>query len=310
MNRFKLLLLGGGTRLSHLESFQRFFQVHITDTFADSPTARCADGSMISGKGFSDPGFDEDLEAYVRERAIDVVLPASHYSIAALNRARGRLARLGTLVLLSPSGSLEIAENKTLTLKCFKSLGLKAVEELAPENVTAYPVHVKSRTGGGNKHNLVANAPEQLKAFLSLVPDPLIQRQMKGQEYTVDVFCDLRSKVVSVVPRTRDAIFGNEMVKGTTVRDRAMMLDASRIAESLNAIGPICIQAFKEQDGTVYYSEVNMRFGGGITLSIRAGADVPLFLHKILAKEPLNRLEEWEEGLRVTRAFRDIYFHG
>jgi carbamoylphosphate synthase large subunit len=72
--------------------------------------------------------------------------------------------------------------------------------------------------------------------------------------------------------------------------------------------GPITFQAI-ERDGRCWFIEGNLRFGGGVIVSIEAGADFAW----LLVREALGRSVEpvsWREGVLMTRAYREVFHEG
>ncbi len=70
-------------------------------------------------------------------------------------------------------------------------------------------------------------------------------------------------------------------------------------------LGPITLQAI-EGAGDPWFIEINPRFGGGVILSIEAGADYPRLLIREALGRPVEPVE-WREGVLMTRAFREVF---
>jgi len=292
-----------------MEFFRRYFDVYSTDTLELAPTSYVTRRTFITS-AFDCHRFREQLIDIIKCNNIDVVIPASHYSIKALDELREDVKRCGALPLLSNSEALAICCDKYKTALFLESNGMQIPKVYDPSELHGakmdFPLFIKPRDGAGAKNSFKVENEKELAFFLDYVPNPLVQKYVTGQEYTIDVFSDLSSNVVCAVPRKRLEVRDGEMTKGVTEKNRTLITYASEVARKLGTIGPICVQCF-EVDGGYNFTEINPRFGGGITLSIAAGADVPLYLHAAISGAPLRYDESWIDGLYVSRAYKDFY---
>ena len=131
----------------------------------------------------------------------------------------------------------------------------------------------------------------------------MVQEFIEGQEYTVDVLVDFDGRVRCVVPRLRMEVRTGEVSKAQTVRCPEVIEQSKRLVETLGA-GPgiITIQCFLTTDGNIKFIEINPRFGGGVPLSIRAGADFPRWILQLwLGDSPRIRQDVWQDGLVMLR---------
>ena len=73
-------------------------------------------------------------------------------------------------------------------------------------------------------------------------------------------------------------------------------------------IGLVTIQLFLCRDGSLSFIEINPRFGGGVPLSIAAGADFPLWIVRLmLGRDPQIDPDGWADGLMMLRFDEEIY---
>jgi carbamoyl-phosphate synthase large subunit len=105
-----------------------------------------------------------------------------------------------------------------------------------------YPLVVKPREGRGSVNVFSVQNEMQLRLFLDYVPNAIIQDNLDGTEFTVDVLSDLSGRVVSIVPRERLVIRAGVSDKGITRKNEAVMEFARDVAERLEIIGPANIQ--------------------------------------------------------------------
>src|SRR5439155_1428938 len=113
--------------------------------------------------------------------------------------------------------------------------------------VAADPLLVKARHGFGSRHIYRADDPAQLGFFLGYTPvDSIVQACLAGEEFSIDVFCDLERRCLNAIPRTMIESKGGESIKGMTIRDEQLIELARDVAERLQLVGPANIQCFRE----------------------------------------------------------------
>jgi len=188
-----------------------------------------------------------------------------------------------------------------------------------PETLTAaealkkkrhhFPYFLKPWDGHASRGNVVVHNKEDLRFFGRCIPNCLVQEYIDGQEYTIDVFVDSDRQVRCAVPRERiEARFG-EVSKGRTVRHQGIMDLCENLIDALGAgPGVVTIQCFLCKNDDIKIIEVNPRFGGGVPLSIKAGADFPYWIMKQWAGQtPRYGANKWRDGLVMTRYDESIW---
>jgi carbamoyl-phosphate synthase large subunit len=176
-----------------------------------------------------------------------------------------------------------------------------------PDDAT-FPLLVKARHGFGSRHIYRAADPAQLGFFLGYTPvDSIVQACLGGEEFSIDVFCDLEGRCLNAIPRTMIESKGGESIKGMSIRDEQLIELAREVAEKLQLVGPANIQCFREADGSHYLTDINTRFGGGFPLPLVAGGRYPeLALALARGEHPEPRLGDFREGVVMTRFFSDL----
>jgi carbamoyl-phosphate synthase large subunit len=168
-------------------------------------------------------------------------------------------------------------------------------------------VYVKPRFGRGSVNVFPVKNEAQLRAFLDYVPDAVVQDQLEGTEFTVDVLRDFEGRTISIVPRERLVIRAGISDRGVTRKNSDVMAFAEDVARKLEIIGPTNIQC-KLDDMGVSLIEVNPRFSGGIPLTIAAGADFPAWLVQL--KGGMNvppQIGAFQDGLAMM-SFEESLF--
>ena len=87
------------------------------------------------------------------------------------------------------------------------------------------------------------------------------------------------------------------------------MRENCRLVEALGSCcGIITIQCFLTKSKDIVFIEMNPRFGGGVPLSIKAGADSPKWiLQLLLGTDPDYEMDTWTDKLFMLRYDKGIF---
>jgi carbamoyl-phosphate synthase large subunit len=255
-----------------------------------------------------DDAYVPALRSLVEQFDVKVVVPLTDLDQATLAESR---EELGTLVLLPDAEIVERLGDKYLAHLLFEERGIESPPTWLPNGVpddASFPVLVKARHGFGSRHIYRAEDRAQLGFFLGYTPvDSIVQACMSGEEFSVDVFCDLDGRCLNAIPRTMIESKGGESIKGMTIRDDRLMELARDVAEKLKLVGPANIQCFREPDGRHYVTDINTRFGGGFPLPLAAGGGYPeLALALARGEQPEPQVGNFRAGIVMTRFFSDL----
>jgi len=239
------------------------------------------------------------------DHQVRLVMPLIDVDLLVLAEHKQQFAEHDILVMVSDPHVVRTCRNKWSTYRFFVDNGIPTVRTFSLEQLSGtdlrYPLFIKPISGSGSANAFKVNNAEELAFFARYVPNPIIQEFAAGDEYTLDALVDLSGNVINVVPRQRLEVRAGEISKGVTRKNWAIIEEAVRLLEKLGAIGPVCIQCF--WDGQeVKFTEVNPRVGGGIPLSIAAGADYPYQIIKMALGEPVAPcIGKFQDGLYMFR---------
>jgi carbamoyl-phosphate synthase large subunit len=255
-----------------------------------------------------DDGYVPALRRLVDEHDVQLVVPLTDLDQVTLAEARDVL---GALVLLPDAETVERLADKYLAHVLFEERGLASPPTWLPNGVpedARFPLLVKARHGFGSRHIYRAEDRAQLGFFLGYTPvDSIVQACLGGEEFSIDVFCDLDGRCLNAIPRTMIESKGGESIKGMTIRDQQLIDLARDVAEKLKLVGPANVQCFREDDGVHYVTDINTRFGGGFPLPLAAGGRYPeLALALARGERPEPRLGDFREGIVMTRFFSNL----
>jgi carbamoyl-phosphate synthase large subunit len=253
-----------------------------------------------------DPGYVDALRRLVETHDVRLVVPLTDLDQDILARSD-----LGATALVPDADVCEAMADKWLAQELFRERGIPTPDGWLPDALPdpcPYPVLVKARLGFGSRNIFRCSSDEELRFHLARTPvASFVQTVCRGEEFSIDVFCDLEARCLNAIPRTMIESKGGESIKGMTIRDGELIEFGRRVAETVGIRGPANVQCFREPDGALLVTDVNPRFGGGFPLPHAAGGRYPeLALALARGERPEPRLGDFREGVVMTRFFSQL----
>ncbi len=304
-----VLFTCSGQRVDVVSAFSRAGATTIAaDVDRLAPTLYHADHLALVPR-VDDTAYVPALATLVREHDVRLVVPLTDLDQGLLSRSREALAP--ALVLVPSAEVCDAMGDKYLAHLLFERQGIASPRSWLPDEVpddARYPLLVKVREGFGSRHIYRAADPDELVFFLGYTTvDSFVQEVCLGDEFSIDVFCDLGARCLNAIPRTMLQSKGGESIKGMSIMDRELIEHGARVAETVGIVGPANIQCFREPDGSLPVTDINPRFGGAFPLPLAAGSRYPeLALALARGERPEPRLGDFREGIVMTRFFSDL----
>lgn len=320
MDSFNILFTSAGRRVALLHKFRKALHslnlrgnLIVADCKNDIATSFVADFHELVPR-VEDTHYINCLHNICKKHKIKLVVPLIDPELYKLSIHQPSFAEIGTKILVSSPQTNEICFDKRNTYNFFKSLGIKTPEILTPENIalqqtSIYPLMVKPANGSCSVGVTKVNNSKELFFFQEYVPNAIIQEFVAGQEFTNDVLVDFQGNVKCIVPRQRLETRAGEISKGITVKNKAIIGATKKVVEALPGVtGCVTVQCFLLPNQEIQFIEINPRFGGGIPLSIEAGADFPRWIIEMSLNRPLQiAIDQWQEGVVMLRYDESIF---
>jgi carbamoyl-phosphate synthase large subunit len=317
---FSVLFTCIGRRVSLLNSFRRAgkkLKINLslfgTDTTELSPALQLCDKGFLV-KPTTHTQYIKQLLTIVKTNKVKLVIPTVDLDLKLLAQNKPKFTAIGCWVLVSTPEVVEICQNKFKTFHLLHKKGfdtpvtVSAATALSKKKLT-WPCFMKPRDGYAGRGTAIVNNRRELLLFSKRIPNAICQEYIWGTEYTCDVFVDFSMKVRCVVPRKRIEVRAGEVSKGQVVKHPHIMREAARLVETLGAgPGVITLQLFLTDDDKVKFIEINPRFGGGVPLSIKAGANFPKWiLQELLGKKAKIRFDGFKDNLIMLRYDGEVW---
>jgi len=309
-----------GRRVSLLNSFRRAArQLKINARFFGTDTTELSSALQLCDKGFlvkptTHAGYIKQLLTIVKTNRVKLLVPTVDLDLKLLAQNKPRFAAMGCRVLVSLPEVVDICQDKRKTYRFLLKNGFDtpvtvSVAAALSKGKLGWPCFIKPWDGYASRGNAVVNNRKELLFFGKKVPNAICQEFVRGAEHTCDVYVDFNMKVRCVVPRRRIESRAGEVSKGQVAKHRGIMREAARLVERLGAgPGVITLQLFLTSDDKVKFIEINPRFGGGVPLSIKAGANFPKWiLQELLGRKTKIRFDGFRDNLIMLRYDSEVW---
>ncbi|MGN2369749.1 ATP-grasp domain-containing protein [Clostridium cagae] len=256
---------------------------------------------------YNEKEYIDDLIKICKKEKVDLLIPLYEKEFSILCENRGKFKDVSTILLLSNKDIIEICNDKWKTYKFFLDNNINTpisyckndIEqflECEKVKIMQFPLIIKPRDGMGSSNVFKINSIKELEFFKEYVDNYIIQQYVDGIEYTIDVLCDLKGNVISIVPRERIEVRSGEVCKSKSVYDKRIINSTLDLCQKLKGIGPLTIQCILTKNNEIKFIEINPRFGGGVPLSFECGVDYGKFFNMFVeGKEASPIIGEFEQ---------------
>jgi len=303
-----------------LNSFRRAAkQLKIDLSVLGTDSTKLSSALQLCDKGFlvkpvTHANYIKQLLNIVKTNKVKLLIPTVDLDLKLLAKNKPRFAAMGCSVLVSAPDVVDICQDKTKTFRFLVKKGFDTPVTMSAQTALSkrklrWPYFLKSRYGSASKGNAVVSNRKELLFFSKKIPNAICQKFISGTEHTCDVYVDFSMKVRCVVPRKRIEVRAGEVSKGQVVKHHRIMNETARLVETLGAgPGVITLQLFLTDDDTIKFIEINPRFGGGVPLSIKAGANFPKWiLQESLGEKPNIRFDGFKDNLIMLRYDGEVW---
>lgn len=323
MKELNILFAAAGRRVSLLRSFRQAMDdlglrgsIVAADAGLSAPASFVADKKVVVPRVDS-PDYISSLMSICKEHKIHLIISLIDTDLTLLSQHKAEFAAQGVTVLVCDEATNIISFDKLRSFEFFSANNINTPMVLSEDEVeklteSDLPVMIKPWDGSCSVGVNVVNTLDELAFYKRNTRHAMVQRLIKGDEYTCDAYVDFNGKVRCVVPRKRLETRAGEVSKGLTVNDHEVIEAVVDCVNKLpHAVGCITVQCFKQVDGRVIFIEVNPRFGGGHPLSIHAGANFPKWILQELTQDECDAsFDCWQDDLAMLRFDDEIIVKG
>lgn len=288
---------GGASAICAIKSFRQIeSKYNIKVRIVSSDAGYYAAGRDLSDKFYVCPMASKEPELYsawineiVRDEKIDMILPTGEHDLKIISKNKNKWKNTKTFI--SSEKSINICQDKYVFYKELKDLFN------LPITLEGDLFQKPKKSAGSRNIKFIPNDSNYI-----------IQENLPGKEYSVDVFCDENSKSMGTVVRERVVIKSGISTQNKVCNsEKQNLIDTSeRLCEYLKLIGPICIQYKQDINGVDKILEINPRLGGTSIVSTLANVNfADLYYNLYLGDRPLYHTPS---NIFVSRYWEEVIY--
>ena len=261
-------------------------------------------GSKLADRRYIVPAADDDdflpkIKEIINHENIDLILPTSNMEIDQFDQ----LSDI-TNVFMSDSKTIKLCNDKWKFYNKVKD-DFDIPYTWQDNDIKWMGCFARPRYElGGSRGTLHCKDIHQYMSTYNSDVEYIYSDYLPGQEYTIDVLCDMKSNPIVAVPRKRLQTKEGISSKGQIVRDESIQEQCFDICKFLKLKGPVCIQMKESVDNILKFVEINPRFGGGSYMATLAGVN---FMELILYI--INGYDYWvpkPKEITVLRYYNEV----
>lgn len=247
------------------------------------------------------------IEKIVQKHNIHLIVPLTDLDLRSLARHREQLAESGCTVMIGPEPTVKVCRDKRLFSQRLQKAGMPSIRTFNLAQFRQdpfYPCFVKPMRGSAGLGTAKINSGRELRAHTRVFGEQLlVQDYVPGREFTIDVYRTRDGEIKCIVPRQRLVVRSGEVDQGITVNNEELFEETRKLVSLMNGLwGVFCCQCRQPEGKPPHFFEINPRFGGGATLSIAAGADLPKYLlQEVLGQNVEAKVGEFTPNLLLLR---------
>ncbi len=262
---------------------------------------------------------------------IDAIVSLNDLELPILSDRKKEFEAIGITVVVSNKEVIDIAFDKLKTHNYLEDIGLNSPKtftnlDIAINALTtgqlSFPLILKPRWGSASIGIEFAETLEELQLTYKLLRIKLsksilneasksdldnailIQEQLNGFEYGLDIVNDLNGNYVGTFVRKKLNMRAGETDKAISVIDERFNEIGKLIGNNLGHIGNLDCDIF-EVDDKLYVLELNPRFGGGYPFSHEAGVNTAgMYVNWLNNRDDITSFLNYKAGVMVTKCDR------
>jgi carbamoyl-phosphate synthase large subunit len=243
----------------------------------------------------------------IRKEKINLIVPTGDADIVHFSRNKKMLEKLGVISFMSDYDSIRDCQDKLRFYQ--KSYGDQFPKTSDNWRDISFPILCKPRRGSGSRGVYVWEDESQVRDLtvidnLHVSKEYIYQEYLPGTEYTIDVFCDLESNPLSILPRERLQTKAGISTKGKIVRNKQIESACATLCSNFKLKGPVCLQMKEDASGIPKFIEANPRLGGGTYFTTLAGVNFMKIMLDIVNGNDIEVKEPKE--ITVLRYYSEV----
>lgn len=268
-------------------------------------------GSVMVDKFYKIPQCDNDsfideLIKILKFENVDMFIPIHDFEIIRISE---NIHLFRQFKIIVPSlDIIKLFSDKYKATIAMKNLGI-LTPEIVDNSFKGRKI-LREKVSVGSKGIKVVEEDEKI----DIRDDEMLQEYIEGEEYTVDIFCNISGKPILIIPRIRLEVKSGVATKVEIKFDTDLINICNKILSEYTLPGLSNIQFIKRK-GMFYFIELNPRFGGMSVSSVIASYNyIGDFININNIKDVMCQLDENLKSVKwgsiVTRYYEEVIYSG
>lgn len=333
-----ILFTSSGRRTYLIEFFRHASNKHIDKIYAanndeESPAIYFADEYFIT-PSIKDKDYITYLLNLCKKEKIDLVVPLFDLDVVKLSEFKSEFNNNGTQIMVVDYDIANLCHDKYKLQLFLSKNGFNFIPgatcnsyiDLIGNNLK-YPLIIKPRSGMGSIGVEIAENAFELEIALkrcekiiknSYLQDSLnefsnnfilIQNQIKGSEYGLDIINNLKGEYQTTIVKKKHEMRFGETQKATVISNKLLQTLGARISNFTKHPGIIDVDVIVDENQKAFIIDINARFGGGYPFSHIAGVDLPKAIFSWLQDANIDMKnclipKFGSKGVKIINAFK------
>ncbi len=214
------------------------------------------------------------LISMIKSYKINYILPTSDYELNFWSKIKNQLLKENIYLIISGNKTIKLCQDKFKFFKILKknSINVPATYIEKPNNDKKSKFIIKERYSFTNKKFLLNIRTNRISKNLKKFKNPLIQKMINGDEFSIDFFSNRSGKIIDLRIRKRIKIVDGEAKITRIVRNNKIEKTIGLISKIIKFEGLVNIQGIYKNNN-FYILECNPRIGGASTISFYSGLE-------------------------------------
>ena len=257
--------------------------------------------------------LDRLLKICLSEK-VRVLVPVLDQEVEKLAKYSSLFSRKGISVAASAYESVKICNDKYLTYLYLKKSGIKTppvyeIKSALEENLQP-PLFLKPRNGVSSVGCYRITSLSELTILANKVNNPVVQKELSGEKFVIDVINDMDGRNLASVPRLEISSKAGIGVKARVVKDSQLSKYGAKVSEVIKIRGAANIEVFKKNN-SIKLIEINPRFSAGSILTCVAGCNMAEIVVDLNLgnRISLDRFR-YRKNVFMARFWQEIFYSG
>ena len=199
-----VLITSSSRKVSLVQAFKRALEkegggkVITVDMNEHSPASQFSDVNYVICPD-DDPNYILLLLKICEREDVKLLVPSRDGEIKILAKNKRQFDKMGIRVVVPSLETVEVCSDKLSFVLFCEENGIRVPRtDIGSRD---FPLFINNRFGQASTDAHKVNNAEELDAYFTLIKHPILQEFIDEREYTIDLFSDFDSNVISVVPR-------------------------------------------------------------------------------------------------------------